>query len=706
MRSQLHTRIDSSQPPDGATIRLNPGQARAVDASTEAPLPLTFAGHYELLDLLGRGGMGVVYLARQRGSTRQVAYKVLTALGGSDPDAIVRFRAEADTLARLHHPGIVQVLDSGTDLGTPFIAMEFVPGGSLGDKLRVGRLNPPDAARLIAAVAAAVGHAHALGVIHRDLKPSNILLDTEGQPKVADFGLARDVAGAPRTYCTRTGIVAGTPMYMPPEQLEGKRELTPAVDVWALGVILYEMLTGTVPFSGSDPPQILTNVLWHEPVPPRVWQPHLPRELETICLKCLQKEPRRRYASATELAEDVSRFLGKRPIHARPVGAVERGIRWCRRNPVVAGLTAVILVMLGGASAVSLAFGVWANRERASAVAAAEDEAGMRRHAEAAAEAEQKAHQEAEAMSAMLDSLLASIQPGQDALASLRKEMDSTADALQRDTGDPLVRARLLYTLALARRKFGDCQEAAPLLEQSLAIRTEQLGADHPLTRQTACEMSYNYISLGRAEDALRVLKPIVDAESAAQSPDSPELLDLLHLLRIAYHAAGQLDTAEALGERMLAICAKRYGDDNEETEWMRINLRRYSVQARRFEEAIPVLKKAYARFQATWGPDSVQFICARAELGRCLLENGQPNDALPYLKEMYECSVARNGPSHPHAIIDRQDLARCYEACGLFDDAVAHRRGLRDYFCNVGDIKQADFQADQLARDLAAIKQ
>lgn len=704
MSSCLLAPIDSSTPPE-VTLRLSRGSSRAVElpsAVSDLP-PVTFAGEYELQKLLGRGGMGVVYLARHRRLKRQVAYKVLTTLGDIDPEALLRFRVEAETLARLQHPGIVQVFDSGIEHGTPFIAMEYVPGGSLADRIQAGRPTPHQAAALIATVASAVGHAHALGVIHRDLKPANILLDALGQPKVADFGLARDVAGGPGSYVSRTGTVAGTPGYMPPEQFTGTKELTPAVDVWALGVMLYELLTGAKPFPGTDPQQILINVLQQEPVRPRVWQAKLPADLETICLKCLQQEPHGRYASGKELADDLLRFLDNRSILARPVGPMEKSVRWCQRNRVVAGLTAATLFALILGSVVSLAFAARAVRERANAVAAAETEGILRRQAELAVEEEQKARHEAESMTTILDSLLTSIQPGRDAVVGLRTEMARAAEMLKSEAGDPLVRARLFYTLALTRRKLGDFEEAVSLMERALAIRSEILGPDHDLTIQTASEMGYTYVHVKRGEDAVRLLKPIVAAKQGKLPDDSTELLEALQLLQVAYYSAGQIAEAADVGERILTICVKRFGDDHEETEWVRINLPRYSVEAGRFDQAIPVLKKAYARFQATLGPTSTQLICARAQLGRCLLASGQPHEALPYLKEMYESAIARVGPTHPHAVSDRNDLAKGYEACGLFAFAVPHRRELQEYFHNLGDTQRASLQADLLAKDLAA---
>jgi tetratricopeptide (TPR) repeat protein len=646
--------------------------------------------------------MGAVFLARQRGLNRLVAYKVLRHLGPLDPEAVERFRGEAETLARLQHDHIVQVYDSGTEHGTPFIAMEYVSGGSLADKARGGRLPPRDAAGLVAAVARAVGHAHAAGIVHRDLKPANILLTPDGRPKVADFGLARDLAADP---LTRTGLTVGTPTYMAPEQLTDRKGLTPAADVWALGCVLYELLTGAVPFCGDDAGQILITILRHEAVSPRALLPDLPRDLETVCLKCLHKEPHRRYPTGAELADDLTRFLARRPILARPVGPVEKGVRWCRRNPVVAGLTAGTAALLVAATGVSLAFADRATGERTRAVAAAEAEAELRRQAERSAEEEQKARREAEELAAALDSLVAGFTSGKDAVAELRRQLDVTAAALSR-AGDPLVRARLLYTLALTRRKIGDYAEAVPLMERSLALRAAHLGAGHPVTRKTAHELSYTYIHVHRGDDAVRVLKPFVGAELAELPPDSPAVIDILWLLMLAYGEAGRTADQEAVGERILAVAAKNYGDDHERTEWVRVNLPRYSLAARRFDEAIPVLERAYARFRARCGPTSEEVLWTRWRLARCLMEAGRPAEAVPFMAESYEYVLTVSGPTHPLTLKAGESLAQAYEGCGRFAEAVPLRRGLRDHYRSAGDDARADAHARQLAENEAAADQ
>jgi WD40 repeat protein len=300
---------------------------------------------YDVLDELGRGGMGVVYKARQTGLNRLVALKMIPAGAGAIPQTRARFRAEAVAAGRLQHPHIVQIHDIGEHRGQPYFSLELVEGGTLAQKL-AGQPQPAgDAARLVETLARAVYHAHQHGIIHRDLKPANILLSADGAPKISDFGLAKSLED--ESSQTRTGTIVGTPGYMAPEQASGSLSAVgTGADIYALGVILYEMLTGRPPFCARTPLDTLELVRTQEPVPPRRLQPATPRDLETICLQCLAKEPHKRYASALDLADDLARFRAGQPIQARPVHALERGWRWCRRNPVPAALLACVALLL------------------------------------------------------------------------------------------------------------------------------------------------------------------------------------------------------------------------------------------------------------------------------------------------------------------------------------------------------------------------
>jgi tetratricopeptide (TPR) repeat protein len=343
----------ASQPPAGGTLHTfeAPLERPASTSGTPKPLPprapsrpsVTLPG-YEMLEELGRGGMGVVLKARHVALKRLVALKMI--LGGDLAGAreLLRFRKEAEAVARLQHPNIVQVFDVGEHEGHPYFSLELVEGGTLAARLqKSGPLEPRAAAGLMETLTRAVHYAHERGVVHRDLKPANILLAKDGTPKITDFGLAKQMDQGDQT--TRTGVIAGTPAYMAPEQATGRSDLFgPRTDVWALGMILYELLTGKLPFSGTDSMDVIFRVVNNEPASPRSFVRSLPRDLEVITLKCLNKDLGRRYGSALELADDLRRFLDHVPIRARPTSAGERIVRWIRRRPAIAALTAGLLV--------------------------------------------------------------------------------------------------------------------------------------------------------------------------------------------------------------------------------------------------------------------------------------------------------------------------------------------------------------------------
>jgi serine/threonine-protein kinase len=302
---------------------------------------------YEILGELGRGGMGVVYKARQVRLNRVVALKMILASDHAAPDAGARFLAEAEAVARLQHPQIVQIHAFGDQDGRPYFEMEYVAGGSLADRLDGTPWPVRQAARLVGSLARAIHEVHRLGIVHRDLKPANVLMAAEDMPKVADFGLAKWLNVG--SGLTRTEHVLGTPSYMAPEQAGGgTRSVGPAADVYSLGAILYELLTGRPPFRAATALETLEQVKSAEPISPARLQPQLPRDAATICLKCLEKDPVRRYTSAAALAEDLARFGAGDPIHARPVGVHERLWRWCRREPAVASLALALLAGLAG----------------------------------------------------------------------------------------------------------------------------------------------------------------------------------------------------------------------------------------------------------------------------------------------------------------------------------------------------------------------
>ena len=368
-----HDAIDetfASMAADGATLatRERPGQRAPITAVGAAEIPeaeydlppadlnavvidgLRSAG-YDVLGELGRGGMGVVYLARKVKLNRLCALKMILAGAHAGSVAQARFRAEAEAIARLRHPDIVQIYHVGEVEGLPFLELEYLPGGGLDQALNGSPKPPATAASLVEIMARAIAEAHRLGIVHRDLKPANVLLDAHRRPKVADFGLAK-ILGSDGGL-TKTSAVVGSPSYMAPEQAEGDgAKIGPRTDVYALGAILYELLSGRPPFRAATALETLAYVKDADPVPPSRIQPGLPGEIETICLKCLEKQPARRYETALALAEDLRRFQAGEPILAHDPPLWVFVWKWARRRPALSAAilvsAAAILMLFGG----------------------------------------------------------------------------------------------------------------------------------------------------------------------------------------------------------------------------------------------------------------------------------------------------------------------------------------------------------------------
>ena len=432
--------------------------------------PLRFVRGYQLLEVLGEGGMGIIWKARREGLDRFVALKRIRSTGQPSPEALARFHREAEAVSHLRHENIVQIYDVGEQDGEPYLALEYLEGGNLARKLSAGPLPPRQAAALVETLARAIHHAHQRGIIHRDLKPANILFDESSTAKISDFGLAKQLDEA--TAHTQTGAILGTPSYMAPEQAEGAHSaIGPAADVYSLGAILYEMLTGRPPFRGPTVLETLAQVRERDPVPPRQLQPGVPRDLETVCLECLQKEPRKRYPSAADLAEDLQRFREGRPVRARRAGFLERLGKWMRRRPALAALGAVSTLALASLFAGSL----WYQAKLRLAVN--DTEANRQR-------ADRNYGHARQAINQMLDRLDKFKAPGVPEVGILRSELSKDAlsffQAIADTEADPDPATRLDFAKAyMLLSKESQPEEAVKILDHARRL-LEELSAEEP----------------------------------------------------------------------------------------------------------------------------------------------------------------------------------------------------------------------------------
>jgi tetratricopeptide (TPR) repeat protein len=580
-------------------------------------------GPYPILKVLGTGGMGVVYLARQMRPRRLIALKVIRAGSWAEAERLARFRAEAEVAARLRHPNIVPVYEAGEHQGRPYFTMEHVDGGSLAQKLAADPLASRAAAGLVETLARAMEAAHERGFVHRDLKPSNVLLAADGTPKITDFGLAKQLAEEPGEPLaagrTESGVILGTPSYMAPEQAGGQgQQVGPAADVYALGAILYESLTGRPPFRAAGVLETLEQVRSQEPVPPGRLQPGVPRDLQTVCLKCLEKDPARRYGSAQAMADDLGRFLRGEPIRARPASPAEQLGKWVRRRPALAGLmgVSVLSLVLFVTAVLSYSARLRGQVERAET---AEGEARRQQR-----RAEGNYRQARETVNRMLSRLTDQRLAQVPRLAELRKTLSEDAlqffNGIARGIDDPDPAVRL--DVAQAHMAAGKIQfslnrgpEARANYERAVAL-LEPLLAAAPQHRNYRERLLECYITLGNIDrgrfDALSLasdLKALAFCqESARRFPDDPRwrgrLATVYNNLGQHYVHLGQLDDAERYMVKALALreeLARREPHSDQHQESMAItanNLGEVHKGRGRFREAEAAYRKAAAVFE------------------------------------------------------------------------------------------------------------
>ncbi|MBC7368121.1 MAG: tetratricopeptide repeat protein [Undibacterium sp.] len=654
-------------------------------------------GPYAIVGELGRGGMGVVYLAQHAQLGRIVAVKVLADGGGAAPELELRFLREAQTVARLNHPGIVAVHDAGREDGRAYFAMDYFEEGDLARRLRARAFAPREVADFMRKVAEAIAHSHAAGVLHRDLKPSNILLSGD-TPHVADFGLAAELDSS-GGLTARTAVL-GTPHYLAPEALSrGSAAQGVPSDIYSLGIILHEMLTGRTPFAGASPAELPGLLARGEAPDLRVLAPHVPRDLATVCAKCLEFHPARRYATAAALAEDLRRFLAGEPIAARPVSSAGQLLRWTRRRPALAATWILSILLAAG----SLTAALLINRERLRADAEAAHAATALRHTTAV-------------LDFLKDDLLsqASLAQGTDPEVKLRTVLDRAAGILDRRFPDQpdvelalrdalgttylgvgayqLTYDQLTRALALARARRGPEDavtlgiedrlgsaltglrrnaESEAIKRRLLAIQLRRLGPDDRVTLNLQDGLATVLVYSGKEAEAEPLFRATAERQARVLGADDPTTLNTLGGLGVALTRLGRMPEAKAVATDVLTRARAKLGPDASITLNAMTSLASIHGRLGELAPAIALLADGIPRSKTTRGADHPDTLNMMNSLSVWYLRQRRLPEASALLDEVLAARLRTLGSDHAQTISTQSSIAGLYREQGRYDDAV-----------------------------------
>jgi serine/threonine-protein kinase len=691
----ISTGVDGSSTPF-------PTQTVAEAAPLLPPPPRSFGG-YTILAALGQGGMGVVWKARQKRPDRLVALKMFRVCDLASTSDVQRFRNEAEVIAQLDHPHILPVYDVGEYEGVHYFSMKLVEGGSLAAHLDSYRADPREAARMVATIARAVYYAHQRGILHRDLKPSNILLDGDRQPHVSDFGLAKRVESD--DSLTQTGAIVGTPSYMAPEQTSGRKgAVTTATDVYGLGAVLYALLTGRPPFRGETVLETLEQVRDREPEPPGKSNPRMDRELEAICLKCLNKDPGRRYASAEALAEDLERWLRGEPVAARPAGWAERLARWMRRHRLAVGAAVCLLLAL---TAVAGSIG-WVARDRAARRAEAEHRRAEAERVVTAAWEESLSWQEQrrspEALSAArrAEGLLF----GADVDEALRQRVRARVADLELLDRLENIRMHLEGADSLFGKTFRDAGldiESLPAEEAVVRIRNSTVAVELAAVLDHWASIRRKILGLDDSSwrDLHRVARAVDPDDWRTQVRKALERKDQQALRALATSeevfelapatltvlGSGLADDREARvpTEAFLRQAQRQYPNDF----WLNHNLWKFfrTVQPPQREEAL-----RWASVMVALRPHSVD---ARGFLGGALKEKGQLDAAIVEFRKALQLNKDHAG-THNNLGAALAEKGQVDEAIAELREAIKLEKDVFEYHFNLGNALSAKNLLDE----------
>ena len=666
----------SAEPSEGFLKRLKSkglSQNGHIGESTSTDRP-AIPG-YEILEELGRGGVGVVFKAKQIAIQRIVAVKVLIACERASSPELERFRYEARATGTLNHPNVVQVFEVGECNWGPYVVFEFVSGGTLSQFINRRPQPAMQSVTLVRQLTDAVVAAHEHDIIHRDIKPSNVLLGDV--PKLTDFGLAK-LLNLDSSQ-TQSGMILGTPSYMAPEQARGSKLIDARTDVYGIGALLYDMLTGRPPFQAAQPIDTILEVIERSPIAPRMLDQSIPRDLEAVCLKCLEKEPSKRYATALDLRNDLDRFLNGSPTIARPIGIVGRTWKLACRHPLTSGL---VLTLLTGATVSLIALSVlYSISERDRAVAESEREVAIAERVRS-----ENARKGTTALNQfLLDQFLAAPslrENGKGRDVTVLQMVDSAAEKIDAQfTDQPEIAASLHDSVGETFQQFGEYEKSMQHHTSSLNLRRKVLGAEAVPSLSSELALAHLHSLRNQLDEANELLAHAVPSLTSKLGPDDKTRLAALHELAVIERKKQNYQLAKTYYQEVFDRSRASLGDADPLTSQAIMGLAEIEGNLSGPAAAVPMLEQAVSVFEKAHGENSIAHLVVRGRLGEALLASEQFERAESLLSDVLEQRRKVIGPLHPTNFSILGWLADCWQARGKYEEAeIAYRDAILGY--------------------------